>query len=157
MTILSTDLQALKRRGYNGTCVDAGKICFLIINIVNRILTHQQQAVEAAKVQGENDVLLSEGSAPPPPYQAINEINAEFATSTPNDTVIAGPSSLPKPSFGGSMLNSLRHKIQNHSISPFRGGSVLQNRRENKQAITPLETIGICIGFPLALISLTLY
>jgi hypothetical protein len=139
MTILSTDLQALKRMGYNGAHVDAGEICFLtidVLNIVNRILKHQRQAAQAQ----ENDVLLSE-RLDPPPYQEHDDIDATY---TPNDTITTASTSHPKSPFGTSMFNSLRSKMQNRSFSPLRGG-LLHNRKENNQAITPLETIGIQI------------
>ncbi|KZT22896.1 hypothetical protein NEOLEDRAFT_1137233 [Neolentinus lepideus HHB14362 ss-1] len=149
MTILSTDLKSLKRRGYN----------------VDRILRQQQAEREAAynaareKMAAET-TLVSDvspalpGSLLPPPSQVRNaperpEITTETAASlgsTPNSSVEDVPrehqSQAKTPSTAGNALQNLMRRF-NHpqSTSSSEGLPAFNPGLTTSSAVTPLSNI----------------
>lgn len=105
MTILSTDLRALKRRGYNGALANSPKswrYADQVISTVDRILRQQKAEREAAenavRATADNTALISRPSqkiqniSPPPIPQSARPVSSVVDGSSP-----ALPGSLEPP------------------------------------------------------------
>ncbi|KAG5646294.1 hypothetical protein DXG03_003891 [Asterophora parasitica] len=96
MTILSTDLKALKRRGYNGkvavpTCHTPSTDVYLAVDRILRQQKAERQAVEKDRL--ENASLLSK-----PPLSATSTASAPLTPLTPDSVLPSTPPSAQTPS-----------------------------------------------------------
>ena len=80
MTILSTDLRSLRRRGYNGKPPNRQLYALLMIFLVDRILHKQKaerEAAAAAEMEKANQITLaSDGSAGGSPNIPISQCHS---------------------------------------------------------------------------------
>lgn len=151
MTILSTDLRSLKRRGYNGEYlrVSSGLCADGRWHVVDRILKRQKAeqlaVLEAAKAQTENNALMSQGAAQPK-HQSRPDSTPEKATGLTNESLqdnagnVGAPS---KPMWSSSVIKSLNRVMQNHSPSGngFPSFAPRMSRQRSAQGVTPLSSI----------------
>jgi hypothetical protein len=154
MTILSTDLKALKRRGYNGAPTTTFYLrqladLFAIYQLVDRILRQQKaerEAAEKARAEARASLISK------PPQITVQDTPAKIPTTQtkipppPAGSATTAPSSIPPPATPGStgleqtskrsrptstihelgrLLRPNRSEVSSRPISPPKGEDVL--------------------------------
>jgi hypothetical protein len=151
MTMLSTDLSGLRKKGYDGMLLlvpTLFEVCSYLV--VDRILHQQQAEREATEKAARQEAASSRPTPVPTPLISLAQPTAvpppEKGEDPLKDEIGSSPGGLPPPSGTragrNSILANFRGKFANRSYSPLSSASRSSGMASGvSRCVTPLSTV----------------